>query len=79
MTDIICPYCHEDRVWRVALADEPGDGFPHAFCFECDTFWEDGDVIDNVTGRTFKFYMHERGKVMDYSLIKQGEVAKKSD
>lgn len=75
MTDIICPFCQEDRVWRVALADGTGEGFPHAFCFECDTFWENGDLIDDKSGRTFKLYMQERGRVMNYDLLKQGPPA----
>jgi hypothetical protein len=75
MTDIICPFCHEDRVWRVALTDEDEDGYPHAFCFECDTFWENGEAINDKTGRTFKFYMQERGRTMDYGLIQQGPPA----
>lgn len=79
MTDIICPFCQEDRVWRIALSDEHGEDFPHAFCFECDTFWENGDIIDDKTGRTFKLYMQDRGRAVNYGLIKKGKPAVKPD
>lgn len=75
MTDIICPFCGQDRVWRVALGDDPEGSFPHAFCFECDTFWEDGDFINDKTGKTFKFFMRDRGQETDYSLIRKGKPA----
>ena len=74
-TDVICPYCEQDRVWRVALGDDEPNGFPHAFCYECDTFWENGEVINDRSGMTFKFYLEERGKKLDYDLIKQGPQA----
>lgn len=75
MTDVICPYCQEDRVWRVALADEVEEGFPHAFCYECDTFWENGDIINDTSGSNLDLYMKARGRRVYYGLIKQGPAA----
>jgi len=70
--DVICPYCKQDRVWRVALTSSSTNRYPHAFCYECDTFWENGDVIDDQTGKTFKFYLEERGQKLNYGLIVKG-------
>lgn len=75
MSDVICPYCEQDRVWRVALADEASKDFSHAFCYECDTFWENGEVVDDVTGRSFKLFLQERGEKLDYGLIVRGNPA----
>lgn len=59
----------------MALARVPVSEYPHAFCYECDTFWENGDVIDDQTGKTLKFYFEERGQKLDYELLKQGPAA----
>ena len=74
-SDVICPYCEQDRVWRVALTARTTGQYPHAFCYECDTFWENGDIIDDQTGKTLKFYLEERGQKLDYGLIKKGSAA----
>ena len=77
-SDVICPYCEQDRVWRVALTPYATDQYPHAFCYECDTYCDNGDVIDNQSGKTLKFYLEQRGQKFDYGLIKKGPAAEPS-
>ena len=74
-TDVICPYCEQDRVWRVAISETKLGVFPHSFCYECDTFWEDGEIINDQTGVTFKYYLQERGRKLDYKILRRGPPA----
>lgn len=72
MTEIFCPYCDQDVVWRIAFSGERKGVFTHAFCFECDTIWEDGKKIDNLAGLNYETYMENSGKKADWTIIQRG-------
>ncbi|MDG6095789.1 hypothetical protein LOC54_12010 [Acetobacter sp. AN02] len=75
MREVICPYCQQDRVWRIRLQGESEEGYPHAFCFECDTLWENGDIINDLTGINYEDYMESKGGKADWKLIQKGYAA----
>lgn len=69
---VICPYCGQDYVWSIAISSEQADEFPHGFCFECDTFWDDTDQINDKIGMNFESYMTQKGEKPDWSKIQKG-------
>jgi len=66
---IICPYCEQDGVWQVRI-DSLGEG-AYCMCFECDTLWQPGEVVEYGTGLNFESFMEVRGQKADWTTIKK--------
>ena len=67
----ICPFCHQDVVWRVRLHSNPATLF--MMCFECDSVWENGQPVSDQFGTTFDKYMCVLGKIPDWKDLEKIE------
>ena len=66
---MICPYCEQDFIWRVRLSSVPHIRF--ALCPECDSVWQDNEVISDQGGTNFEQYMSDIRRPLDWKDVEK--------
>lgn len=66
---ILCPYCQEDGVWRVALRSDSSIKF--RMCFECDSVWTDEQELSDKAGSRFDLHMQKLNRPVDWKDIEK--------
>lgn len=68
----ICPFCHQDAVWRVQLKTASVHRF--LMCFECDSVWLEGQTVSDQAGTTFDKHMQSLGRMPDWKDLEKVEM-----
>lgn len=63
-----CPYCEQFTLWEVVL---PNMNTYSYICYECETYWERDDQIDNKHGSPFENVVLLSGDPADWATIKK--------
>jgi uncharacterized C2H2 Zn-finger protein len=76
MSILICPYCEQDKVWKVSIDNFNDETF--FMCFECDTIWKENEKVEYGTGENFETFITQRGSKPDWSKIKKEKLLEKN-